>query len=54
LGLRICAAYVAECYGVAGTQQAVAGHYLAATVIEGAFVAYFHWPLLRMSPRAER
>lgn len=46
LGLRICASYVAECYGLPGTQQAVARQYLAATVTEEAFVAYFHWPLL--------
>ncbi len=50
LGLQICAATVAECYGLAGTRQAVAGHYLAATMIDGAFVAYFHWPLLAASP----
>lgn len=54
LGLQICAATVAECYGLVGTRQAVAGHYLAATMIEGAFVAYFHWPLLAASPPALR
>lgn len=46
MGLRICAAYVAECYGLAGTQQAVAAQHLGATLIETAFVAWFHWPLL--------
>lgn len=54
LGLRICAAYVAECYGLAGTQQAVAGQYLAATVMGQTFVAHFHWPLLPASGDGRR
>jgi hypothetical protein len=37
---------VAECYGLAGTRQAVAEQYLAATVLDGTFVCWFHWPLL--------
>jgi hypothetical protein len=45
---------VAECYGLAGTRQAVAGQYLAVTVMEAVFVAYFHWPLLAASPPALR
>lgn len=54
LGLRICAAYVAECYGLAGTRQAIDGQYLAAIVWEAAFVAYFHWPLVPTSSRGTR
>lgn len=48
-GWAICAAYVADCYGVPTVQQCLDRQYLAADVMAGYRVAWFHWPLV---PRA--
>jgi hypothetical protein len=45
-GWAICAAYVADCYGVPTVQQCLDAQYLAADVIDDYRVAWFHWPLV--------
>ncbi len=45
-GWTRCAAYVADCYGLPTVQQCLAAQYLAADVIDGYGVAWFHWPLV--------
>lgn len=44
VGLGICGELVANAYGLAGAPEAVAGGYVGATVREGAFITWFHWP----------
>jgi hypothetical protein len=45
----VCAAYVADCYGVPTVQQCFDAQYLAAAVIDAYQVAWFHWPLVPAS-----
>jgi hypothetical protein len=45
-GWARCAAYVADCYGVPSMQQCLQDQYLAADMIDGYDVAWFHWPLV--------
>jgi hypothetical protein len=45
-GWAVCAAYVADCYGVPTVQQCLHAQYLAAQVIDVYHVAWFHWPLV--------
>jgi hypothetical protein len=45
-GWQMCAAYVADCYGVPRLQQCLDDQYLAAAVIDEYRVAWFHWPLM--------
>jgi hypothetical protein len=49
LGWAVCAAYVADCYGVPTVQQCFDAQYLAAAVIDAYQVAWFHWPLVPAS-----
>ena len=44
LGLSNCAQLVAAAYGQAGTAQATARGHLGASLDDGAFFAWFHWP----------
>jgi hypothetical protein len=48
-GWQICAAYVADCYGVPTVQQCLQNQYLAADLIDGYGVAWFHWPLVPLT-----
>lgn len=45
LGLRICADFVANAYGLATVDQALAGGHLGAAIVQGQFVAWVHWPI---------
>ncbi len=45
-GLRNCAEFVTDAYGLASPDAVVAGSYVGARVISGKFVAWFHWPKL--------
>ena len=45
VGLSICGEFVANAYGLADAAQAVEGGHVGATSVDGAFVAWFHWPL---------
>lgn len=45
LGLRICADFVANAYGLAGVEQALAEGHLGAAIVAGQFVAWVHWPI---------
>lgn len=45
LGMRICADFVLNAYGVRSVLQGVEGGYLGARLVEGYFIAWFHWPI---------
>ena len=45
VGLSICGEFVANAYGLPGAAEAVEGGHVGATNVDGAFVAWFHWPL---------
>ncbi len=45
-GMRICADFAANAYGVRTAQRAVAGGYVGARLIDDYFVAWFHWPII--------
>lgn len=45
LGLRICADFVCNAYGLGSVEQALAEGHLGATFRAGRFVAWVHWPL---------
>jgi signal transduction histidine kinase len=45
LGLRICADFVANAYGLATVDQALAGGHIGAAIVAGQFVAWVHWPI---------
>jgi signal transduction histidine kinase len=44
LGMQICAEFVANAYGLATPDAALAGGYIGATCRDERFVAFFHWP----------
>ncbi|HEU4533475.1 MAG TPA: hypothetical protein VFS00_05130, partial [Polyangiaceae bacterium] len=46
LGLRICAELVSDAYGLADVAECANG-YVGARVSGDAFVAWFHWPIVR-------
>lgn len=46
LGMRICADFVCNAYGIREVRQALAEGHLGATLIEDHFVAWFHWPVV--------
>jgi hypothetical protein len=43
-GLAIATDFVSHAYGLKNHVQAVEGGYLGATLLEGTFAAWFHWP----------
>ena len=45
LGLRICAHFVANAYGVHSFEDATSAGYLGATLLDDYFVNWFHWPV---------
>ncbi|MBX0329815.1 ATP-binding protein [Oscillochloris sp. ZM17-4] len=45
LGMRICADFVCNAYGLPAVEQALAEGHLGARFIDGYFVAWFHWPV---------
>ncbi|HMQ30273.1 MAG TPA: hypothetical protein PKD53_06065, partial [Chloroflexaceae bacterium] len=45
LGMRICADFVCNAYGVPGVAQALAEGHLGAAFLAGRFVAWVHWPV---------
>ncbi len=45
LGLRICAEFVADAYGVHGLQRCLAEGYIGARNVHDYFVTWFHWPV---------
>ena len=45
VGLSICGEFVANAYGLASGEDAIAGGHVGAKIVDGAFVAWFHWPL---------
>lgn len=45
LGMRICADFVCNAYGLPGVDQALEEGHLGARFIDGYFVAWFHWPV---------
>jgi signal transduction histidine kinase len=45
LGLRICAHFVANAYGVHEFEQATGAGYLGAALLDDYFVNWFHWPV---------
>jgi signal transduction histidine kinase len=45
-GLRICAEFVANAYGVEPLEHALAGGYVGAKIVDDAFVSWVHWPLV--------
>ncbi|NNJ12547.1 HAMP domain-containing histidine kinase [Chloroflexales bacterium ZM16-3] len=45
LGMRICADFVCNAYGLPTVSQALAEGYLGARFLDGFFVAWFHWPV---------
>ncbi len=45
LGLRICADFVADAYGLSSIEQALVEGYLGAQLIDDHFVSWFHWPV---------
>lgn len=46
LGMRICAEFVMDAYGVGSVDRCVAEGYLGAQLREDHFIAWFHWPLV--------
>ncbi|NTV64492.1 MAG: HAMP domain-containing histidine kinase [Oscillochloris sp.] len=46
LGMRICADFVGNAYGIPSVAQALEKGYLGARFIDGHFVAWFHWPIV--------
>ncbi|HEX5690820.1 MAG TPA: ATP-binding protein [Roseiflexaceae bacterium] len=45
LGMRICADFVCNAYGVASIEQALAAGYFGAQLHDSLFVNWFHWPV---------
>ncbi len=45
VGMTICAAFVANAYGLSNAKKAVEGAYVGAELLDDAFVAWFHWPV---------
>lgn len=45
-GLSVAAQFVANAFGLASPEQAVAGKYLGAALSEDNFIVWFHWPVL--------
>jgi hypothetical protein len=45
LGMRICADFVCNAYGLPSVDQALAEGHLGAQFLDGHFVAWFHWPV---------
>ncbi len=45
LGMRICAEFVADAFGVHGLKRCVAEGYIGARNVHDFFVAWFHWPV---------
>lgn len=45
LGLRICADFVCNAYGLANVEQGLAEGHFGARIIDGRFVAWVHWPI---------
>lgn len=45
LGLRICADFVCNAYGLRDVDQALAEGHLGAAIRDGRFVAWVHWPI---------
>lgn len=46
LGLRICAEFVTDAYGVGSSERSVAEGYLGAQLHDNYFVSWFHWPVV--------
>lgn len=46
LGMRICANFVANAYGVHTIERALAEQYIGSCLVDEQFVAWFHWPLI--------
>ncbi|MFV9505499.1 MAG: ATP-binding protein [Oscillochloridaceae bacterium umkhey_bin13] len=46
LGMRICADFVCNAYGIREISQALSEGHLGATLLESHFVAWFHWPVV--------
>jgi signal transduction histidine kinase len=46
LGMRICADFVTNAFGLASLDAAVQGGYVGARLLGSAFVAWFHWPIV--------
>jgi signal transduction histidine kinase len=44
IGMRICADFVCNAYGLATFDQGVEGGYFGARLMQAAFVNWFHWP----------
>ena len=45
VGLSICAAFVANAYGLSDVEEAIRDRYVGATMMDDVFVAWFHWPM---------
>lgn len=45
LGMRICADFVANAYGLDTYDPAIAGRYIGAELLGPSFVSWFHWPI---------
>jgi signal transduction histidine kinase len=45
LGMRICADFVCNAYGLPSVDAALAEGHLGAKFLDGQFVAWFHWPI---------
>ncbi|MBA3469874.1 MAG: HAMP domain-containing histidine kinase [Herpetosiphonaceae bacterium] len=45
LGLRICAHFVANAYGIHSFEEATSAGYFGATLLDSYFVNWFHWPV---------
>jgi signal transduction histidine kinase len=49
IGMRICGEIVSHSYGLRSVRDACDRGYLGARIIDGCFVAWFHWPARRAS-----
>ncbi|MFP4437270.1 MAG: ATP-binding protein [Chloroflexaceae bacterium] len=45
LGMRICADFVRNAYGLTNIDQGISSGYLGARLLNNYFVAWFHWPI---------
>ena len=45
-GLNVAADFVANAFGLATPEEAVAGRYIGAKVLRGQFAIWFHWPIV--------
>jgi hypothetical protein len=45
--LRICAELVTDVYGLPNVAESAGGGYFGARALGDAFVAWFHWPIVR-------